>query len=249
MGRRRFPIVLLSGVITAIILCCIRAPRGAAQMLQQQVAPQITPRANATPQPAQPSTGTLNIPQAPIAPRSQLSAPPATPPPTPAPIPPPAMLEQAPPKLPAVFRGCWQGEVGLLDSIERLPGAHKLGYWTPKTYRLCYKRVGSGPFQLTFSETGVAPSSKIVNAHGRVDVLATDGRYYARLESHLQFDEYDVRPVTAGETFHVEETALLDCRINNGAMAVAASVDGTRDSAPWFRARWRALFRPVPDAR
>lgn len=154
------------------------------------------------------------------------------------------MMTQSAPVLPAVFRGCWQGEVDLLDTLERLPGGHKVGYWTPKTYKLCYKRIGNGPFKLTFSETGIAPTEKIIHARGQVDTLATDGRVYARLRSQLGFDEFRVEP-GEGSTFHVDETTMLDCRIQNGAMAVAASVYGTRDGAPWFRARWRALFRPV----
>src|SRR5262249_6500089 len=59
--------------------------------------------------------------------------------------------------LPAVFDGCWQGRVDQLDWIKREPGARKVGFWTPKTYRLCYRRVGTGPFKLTFTETGVEP--------------------------------------------------------------------------------------------
>ena len=67
--------------------------------------------------------------------------------PQPAPPPPPAvnvapMTAQSAPVLPAVFRGCWQGEVNQLDWIRSEPGAHKIGFWTPKTYRLCYKRIG-----------------------------------------------------------------------------------------------------------
>ena len=66
----------------------------------------------------------------------------------PVPSPPPAPVKVAPmtaqalPALPAVFRGCWDGRVNQLDWIRREPGAHKIGFWTPKTYRLCYKRVG-----------------------------------------------------------------------------------------------------------
>lgn len=155
------------------------------------------------------------------------------------------MVTQTVPALPAVFVGCWQGQVNLLDTLERMPGAHKVGYWTPKTYKLCYRRVGDGPFKLTFTETGIAPTEKIIHAHGQVDMLKTDGRSYAQLRSQLGFDEFRSGPGQNGGTFHVDETTMLDCRIQNGAMAVAASVYGTRDGAPWFRARWRALFNPV----
>jgi hypothetical protein len=167
--------------------------------------------------------------------------------PTPAPPPPSSPLtSQAEPKLPQVFRGCWEGEVVMVDDLERLPGAHKVGYWTPKTYRLCYQRIGEGPFHLTFSETGVVPNEQIRNARGHVDALATDGRAYAKMRSDLRFDENHVEPGLRGSTFAVDEVTMLDCSIRDEAMAVSAEVYGTRDDEPWFKARWHADFRHVP---
>ena len=168
----------------------------------------------------------------------------ATPPP-----PPPShmnvapMTAQAAPALPAVFRGCWQGRVNQLDWIKREPGAPKVGFWSPKTYKLCYKRVGNQPFTLTFTDTGIEMSDKIVNPHGKVVPLATDGRAYASMRSNLTFDEYKVRGDFNGSpTFAVFETTNLDCRINGNEMVVTADVYGTRDGEPWFTARWRADF-------
>jgi hypothetical protein len=175
-------------------------------------------------------------------------APPKAVVPTPAPPPPSSPLtSQAEPKLPRVFRGCWEGEVVMVDNLERLPGAHKVGYWTPKTYRLCYQRIGEGPFHLTFSETGVVPNEQIRNARGHVDALATDGRAYAKMRSDLRFDENHVEPGLRGSTFAVDEVTMLDCRIRDEAMAVSAEVYGTRDGEPWFKARWHADFRHVPE--
>jgi hypothetical protein len=257
MNRQIMRVTAAAGLILAL------AARGAfAQTMMQapmsgpaQNAPRFTPRSQATAAThPQPGGDTLLLAPAltPVV-ATPIPAPMQLPPPqaaAPVQVPPsrampPAMMTQTAPVLPAVFRGCWQGQVNLLDTLERLPGAHKVGYWTPKTYRLCYKRIGNGPFTLTFSETGIAPTDKIIHAHGHVDTLATDGRVYARLRSQLGFDEFRVEPGFNGGTFHVDETTMLDCKIENGAMAVAASVYGTRDGAPWFRARWRALFRPV----
>ena len=165
---------------------------------------------------------------------------------TPAPIS-PSFTTQSEPKLPQVFRGCWQGEVGMVDQLERLPGAHKLGYWTPKTYRLCYKGVGTGPFHLTFSETGVVPNEQLKNVRGHVDALSTDGRAYAKLRADLHFDERHIDPGLRGTTFAVDETTMLDCKISGDDMAVTASVYGTRDGDPWFRARWHSDFRHIPE--
>jgi hypothetical protein len=135
----------------------------------------------------------------------------------------------------------------MLDQLERLPGAHKVGYWTPKTYRLCYKRVGNGPFQLTFSQTGVVPNEQITNVNGHVEALATDGRDYARMRSDLHFDEYHLDPGRRGTTFAVDEIAMLDCKIAGNTMMVSANVHGTRDGDPWFKAKWHADFHAVPE--
>ena len=100
---------------------------------------------------------------------AEMEQPPAQP--QPAPPPPPMnvapMTAQAAPALPAVFRGCWQGQVVQLDWIRSEPGAHKIGFWTPKKYRLCYRRVGNQPFKLTFTEAGIEPNEKIINPTAR----------------------------------------------------------------------------------
>ncbi len=152
------------------------------------------------------------------------------------------MTAQAAPALPAVFRGCWQGQVSELDWIRSEPGAHKIGFWTPKNYRLCYRRVGNQPFTLTFTEASVEPNEKIVNPHGHVVPIATDGRAYASMRSRLSFDEYKTRGDGFSPTFAVDETTHLDCRIAGNDMLVSADVYGTRDGEPWFRAHWRANF-------
>ncbi len=174
---------------------------------------------------------------------------PAGPPPIaaqPSPEPPPLtvspMTTQSNPVLPAVFRGCWQGQVNELEWIRREPGARKVGFWTPKTYRLCYKRVGDHPFTLTFTETGVEPNEKIFNPHGSVAPISTDGRDFAKLRAQLHFDEYGAGRNPDASSFAVDETTNLDCRIDGERMKVSASVYGTRDGEPWFRARWRTEF-------
>jgi hypothetical protein len=152
------------------------------------------------------------------------------------------MTAQAAPALPATFRGCWQGEVSELDWIRSEPGAHKIGYWTPKTYRLCYQRVGNQPFKLTFTETGVEPSDQIINPRGQVVPISTDGRGYATMRSRLDFTEYKTRMDGFSPTFAVNEITNLDCRIAGNDMLVSADVFGSRDGEPWFRAHWRADF-------
>ena len=168
----------------------------------------------------------------------------ATPPPPPAHVNVAPMTAQAAPALPAVFRGCWQGQVSELDWIRSEPGAHKIGFWTPKTYRLCNEQIGNQPFQLTFTETGVEASDKILNPRGRVVPISTDGRAYATMRSQLDFNEYKTHNdgFSFSSTFSVDEITNLDCRIAGNDMLVSADVFGSRDGDPWFRAHWRADF-------
>src|SRR5260221_2219832 len=117
------------------------------------------------------------------------------------------------PALPEVFSGCWQGLVSNVDWIRKEPGAHKVGYWTAKTYRLCYKRVGKAPFKMTFTETGIAPNDQIFNVHGGVAPLTTDGRAFATMRASLHFEEYSVGRNATAPTFAVDEVTHLDCKI------------------------------------
>ena len=194
-----------------------------------------------TPVPTPPSADVETIPQV-------EQAPPApAPPPSPAyqPAPPPYHPE---PVLPAIFRGCWQGRVDYLDSIERLPGGAPLGSWTPKTYRLCYRRTGDGPFELTFTEAGVARNRRITNAAGKMELKSTDGRTYAAMRALLHFDEYKMGAgYFAGSTFPVDELTQLQCNIGPGGMGVAGQVYGEHGGAPWFKATWHATFLRTAD--
>jgi hypothetical protein len=168
---------------------------------------------------------------------------PVTPHVEPPPQAPPPSYQIQQPVLPAIFRGCWQGKVEFLDSIERLPDAPKTGVWTPKTYRLCYQRYGDGPFRLTFSEAGIDHDSRITRPESSMSLLSTDGRTYATMRALLHFDEYSNRD---GGTFAVDETARLQCDIQPDGMHVIGSVHGTRDGDPWFRAYWHTVFVHVP---
>jgi hypothetical protein len=155
-------------------------------------------------------------------------------------------LQMQQPELPAIFRGCWQGQVQFVDSIERLPGAAKIGPWTPKTYRLCYERVGNGPFQLTFTEAGIEHNRKIFDARGSMQLVSTDGRTYATMRATLHFSEYLHGRSSSGSSFEVDEATRLQCEVHPDGMHVIGSVRGTRDGDPWFRAYWHARFIHIP---
>ncbi len=221
---RRFYLFLLTCLL-AITASVVSAP--AQDVMQGE--PQIAPAPRATRVPQQPSNPEIQIPQ-------QAPQQPWTPPPTPAPPPPQANvpLVTAQPVLPPVFRGCWQGTVESVDSITRAPGGHKLGYWTPKTYRLCYKRVGDGPYQLTFGETDVVATEKIKYSKGTVEIKQTDGRSYAELRAFLHFDEYQAGELSAAQPSrstkspcsNVKSTATR-CRLSPMSTGVARTSRGS----------------------
>jgi hypothetical protein len=231
--------VYLCQIIICILTIAISAASAPAQGMMQGEPP-IVPAPRATYAPPPPSNPEMQIP--PQRPQQQWTPPPPAPPPPPVQV--PMMAPQ--PVLPPVFRGCWEGTVQSVDSIERAPGGHPLGYWTPKTYRLCYKRVGNGPYQLTFGETGVVATQKIKYSQGRVEIQQTDGRSYAELRAFLHFDEYRAGPNFGGDTFAVDEATVLECKIDGDQMRVIADVDGRREDQPWFRAHWRTVFVRAP---
>jgi hypothetical protein len=179
-----------------------------------------------------------------------IPAEPVSPPPPPAPQaeqpPPPPPAPAAPQPevvLPAVFRGCWRGAVADVDRMQRLPGSPRLGLWMPKTYMLCYRRVGNGPFQLTFTAAGVR-GTNIINETGQLKLISTDGRKYANMRAYLHFDEF--RPALFGDprppTFAVDEVTDLQCTIEPDGMHAGGQVYGEREGQPWFRAWWHTTF-------
>jgi hypothetical protein len=242
-------------LILVLMVPGLAAAQDQEEQYQFKLPTQIVPESPQTVPPS-PSQNAETIPSNPMV--AQPSSPPPARPyqapqaqtPEEAGVPPPASMEQTQPILPDMFHGCWRGQVDTLDAIVRLPGAAKLGTWTPKTYRICYKRYGSGPYQLTLTETGVAPDNRIVSPTGTMRLLSSQGNTAMMLGS-LHFDEYF--PATVGffgfgnqETFPVDETTKLRCIVAPDGMHAWATVNGTRDGAPWFRAYWHALFYQVP---
>ena len=248
--------------LAAILICVTTASAQETMQVEppsSQNQPNIVPapRATRVPRRLPPSESEMQIPQQQQQPQQpqpsqqpqQSQQPWAPPPPPPQPPPPPPVAVPMfipQPVLPSVFRGCWEGRVDDVDSIQREPGGHKVGYWTPKTYRLCYKRVGEGPYQLTFGEAGIVATEKIAYSKGRVEIQQTDGRSFARLRAFLHFDEYHAGANFSRATFAVDEVTMLDCKIDGDQMRVSAEVDGRREDEPWFRAHWHTTFMRIP---
>ncbi len=212
-------------------------------MPQSQGTQSFVPRAQPTAPPIVPrSNNVQTIPAAPPpppVPSAQTEPPPEPEPPPEAEQPPPPVAPQ--PELPAVFRGCWRGRVDELDRIQRLPGGPPIGLWMPKTYLLCYRRVGSGPFKLTFTEAGIE-GTRIINTTGQLRVISTDGRSYATMRGFLHFDEFSHVGLFGPSTFAVDEVTDLQCTIGPDGMQASGVVYGERNGASWFRAWWHTTF-------
>ncbi len=244
-----------AAALAALLIILVAADARAQSQLEvpappgQASAPITPPKRSAPPKPG----ATLELPQQALPPEEQAPPREESPEPVPerAPPQPEPEAETRPPAaapipLPEIFRGCWKGVVRQLDSIQRLPGARPIGPWVAKTYRLCYRRVGTGPFELTFADAGMKRSRMITNPQGQLKVLSTDGRGYARMRALLRFDEYRAGS-RGGETFGVDELTNLSAEIEQGTMRVQAKVYGERDGAPWFRASWHADFVRTAD--
>jgi hypothetical protein len=247
------------GLLIVLIGCFPLAATAQAQN-EMQLPTQIVPESPQTvPQPSQAlprplSHNSETIPSNPMA-AQPLPPPPPMPdeapqsPPDEAP-PPSESMEETQPVLPDIFHGCWEGEVSTIDAIQQMPGGAPLGTWTPKTYRICYKRYGNGPYELTLNETGVAPNSRIISPNGTMQLLSSEGNTADMLGS-LHFDEYFPSAVSffgfgGSSTFPVDETTKLRCIVAPDGMHVWATVDGLREGVPWFRAYWHATFYQVP---
>jgi hypothetical protein len=225
--------------LTVIVLC---AGRVSAQqtlelpMPQSQATQPFRPHAQPTAPPLVPPNNVQTIPEVPPPP-----APPPAQPQAEEPPPPEPPVPQPEPVLPAVFRGCWRGVVDEVDRMQRLPGAPRLGLWMPKTYLLCYRRVGDGPFKLTFTEAGVQ-GTRIINTSGQLRLVSTDGRSYAKMRAYLHFDEFRAPTWFSASTFPVDEETDLQCTIEPDGMHATGVVYGEREGAPWFRAWWHTTL-------
>jgi hypothetical protein len=242
-GRASLKCMYLLGLAAAVVVFItggaraqqtMELPMPGSQASSQPFVPRPQPTA---PPLAPPSNNVQTIPSAPP------PAPPEEPPQAEEPPPPPAAPEvrQPPPVLPAVFRGCWRGVVDETDRMERLAGAPRLGLWMPKTYMLCYRRVGDGPFQLTFTAAGVQ-GTRITNTAGQLHVVSTDGRSFAKMRAYLHFDEFRAPSWMGNSTFAVDEETDLNCTIEPDGMHALGVVYGERDGGPWFRAWWHTTF-------
>ncbi|HEY9157514.1 hypothetical protein [Candidatus Binatus sp.] len=166
------------------------------------------------------------------------------------------------PQVPKEFEGCWEGTVSEPDSWQVLDGL-RFGGWIPRTFRLCFRRTGDGPFTITFHDskldTGYASERgyKVSNYDEQTEVVSTDGKNQILLHSVSKMDERiririlrfipgptvtvtiaktsDNRCVLVdeGETMNVESSAVDRC---------SGSPSHGCNGQPWIQSTWHAQF-------
>lgn len=156
-----------------------------------------------------------------------LSAQPSATPSALPPLPPSSQILEIP--LPQTFAGCWSAQV---DHADKMRSNHWfypdfLVRWWPKKYKLCFRRVGSDEWSITYGSTELNPQTGIFSgwmqtAPSQVTAWAiTDGGAGARITIKSTYD-------FAGTGFVKHETAHLKCHPTTGtAMYVEGAMEST----------------------
>jgi hypothetical protein len=152
--------------------------------------------------------------------------------------------------LPRVFQGCWQGQVTHPDWLRALNGQPP-GLWITKTYRLCYRRVGQGPFVPTLATADVDSNSKpfdvVSGVRSTLRVLRTDGHSNATLRAFLHFDQPDVEFGILPGTATVDELTEMTGRLDKDVIRVQGEVYAEWNQSPWCIITWHADFLRAPN--
>lgn len=156
--------------------------------------------------------------------------------------------------LPTVFQGCWQSmthrvneDVGSIRTTG--PFAWVGCIDPPGNSEFCYKRVGNGPFEPTFSSSRInsrwaaQAGKKISHETSRVEILSTDGTHEARLRTHGHHDELELWVILAS----IDDTNDLTCRIDGNHMHCLGQSHATLNGYPWCISTGRTNFTRVPE--
>lgn len=140
--------------------------------------------------------------------------------------------------LPEKFRGCWVGQVAVLDSERQFSSRWPAVKWSPKRYQVCFVERGLGLWQFTYGESHVdsensngferAQSVKFIRIEGSTAVL----RATLVLGS---------RPSGKYVT-HEETTLRCELADGSGGMGVTGDMVADVDGEPWREATWHADF-------
>jgi hypothetical protein len=78
--------------------------------------------------------------------------------------------------LPQVFRGCWQGSVPRIDTLQPIDPDAGRTIWLTKSYVLCYKQTGyNGKWDLTFAEGSVTDRRRVLDQRQSIRVKSVTG--------------------------------------------------------------------------
>lgn len=156
--------------------------------------------------------------------------------------------------LPTVFRGCWQSVTHRVnqdvDSIRTTGPFAWVGCIDPPgNSEFCYKRVGNGPFEPTFSSSRInsrwaaQAGKRITHETSRVEILSTDGTHEAHLRTHGHHDEVELWVIRAS----IDYTGDLTCGIDGNHMHCQGQNHATLNGYPWCISTGRTNFTRVPE--
>jgi hypothetical protein len=167
------------------------------------------------------------------------------------------------PQVPQEFKGCWEATVSQADSWQHLQGP-RIGGWIPTTIRLCFRRVGDGPFTITFHDTKL--DTDYASEHGytvsnfdeQTEVVSTDGKNQVKLHGVARMDQRGrILGFIPGPTVTIAATSDSSCVLIDGGEAInveATQVERCSGSAafdcngePWIQATWHARFHRTTD--
>lgn len=152
--------------------------------------------------------------------------------------------------LPEVFRGCWAGEVPVVDSMTPLSPAATHVQWLTKSYTLCYKQIGYGDrWHLTFAESSVAERSVVSDQRQSISVKSVAGPDRAELTAYLHFRAPQLNPigVPTGVVNTLDELTHLHCTVtpDHRAMNVRADVFVENNGESWVQITWHTRLTRI----
>ncbi|MGH7932556.1 MAG: hypothetical protein ACREQN_05245 [Candidatus Binataceae bacterium] len=150
--------------------------------------------------------------------------------------------------LPKIFRGCWNGAVPQVDSLEQLDTSGGGIQWLTKSYTLCYEQIGAAHWKLTFAEGSVAEHWRVTDERQHIEVKTVDGPNRAHLVAYLHFRAPQVNAFTGtatGQINTMDELTHLECNILPGGnvMQVRAQVFVENDEHPYAEITWHTDFQ------
>ncbi len=144
------------------------------------------------------------------------------------------------------------------DSWQLLEGP-PLGGWIPKTFSLCFRRMGNGPFTITFHDTKLDTGYvsergyKVSNYDEQTEVVSTDSRNQVLLHSVARMDQRGkLLGLFPGPTLTIAASSDIRCVLVDQGETMNVELSGVDrcsgsefwgcNGQPWVQATWHAQF-------